>query len=106
MRRIRNYLIGLPEQARTRREDPDVPPWGWPEELLAQLIEEVSVLTADRRRKEPRQVTRPFMADVETSGGLVDNGSGGVTAHGHEAMLHMFAGAVHASPADGEGAGQ
>ncbi len=33
--------------------------WGLPEELLAQLIEEVSVLVADRRRRKPREVTRP-----------------------------------------------
>ncbi len=33
----------------------------WPAdtELLAQLVEEVSVLAADHRRKKPRQIRRP-----------------------------------------------
>lgn len=61
MRRLRNLLDGLPVEARCRQEDPDDPAssWGSTEELLAQLIEEVSVLAADRRRKEPRQLPRP-----------------------------------------------
>ncbi|MEU1221248.1 hypothetical protein [Streptomyces microflavus] len=29
-------------------------------ELLVQLIEEVSLLASDRRRTEPRTITRPF----------------------------------------------
>lgn len=107
MRRIRNYLIGLPESARTQREDPDVPAWGWNEELLAQLIEEVSVLAADKRRKEPRQVHRPFTPAPQEAGGVVTTSTGGAVAHGHEAMLAMFAGKVRPAPAaesSGEGA--
>lgn len=41
------------EQIRLNRE------WPVDTELLAQLIEEVSVLAADHRRKKPLQVTRP-----------------------------------------------
>lgn len=59
MRRLRNLLQGLPEGARCRKEDPDEPAWGLVEELLAQVIEEVSVLAAERRRPEPRHVPRP-----------------------------------------------
>jgi hypothetical protein len=33
--------------------------WTLTVELLAQLIEEVSVLAADHRRKQPREVPRP-----------------------------------------------
>ncbi|MFD9248376.1 hypothetical protein [Streptomyces bottropensis] len=36
-------------------------------ELLAQLIEEVSLLAADRRRKEPRDVNRPFASSPDTT---------------------------------------
>lgn len=80
----------MPESARTQRENPDEPPWGWVEELLAQVIEEVSVLAADRRRKEPKKVKRPFLTSDESSGGLAENASGGLTAQGHDAMLAMF----------------
>ena len=33
--------------------------WTVSTELLAQLVEEVALLTSDRRRAEPRTVTRP-----------------------------------------------
>lgn len=59
MRRLRNLLAGLPADARTRRENPDTPMWGFDQELLAQLVEEVSILAADYRRKKPREVPRP-----------------------------------------------
>ena len=41
------------------KADPDEPEWGITEELLAQMIEELSILAADQRRKEPRTITRP-----------------------------------------------
>ncbi|MFD7763555.1 hypothetical protein [Streptomyces microflavus] len=37
-------------------------------ELLAQLIEEVSILAADRRRKEPLTVSRPYDAAAAPQG--------------------------------------
>jgi hypothetical protein len=52
--------MGLPEEARARRPDATKVPWGQVEELLAQIVEEVSVLAADHRRKEPRQIPRPY----------------------------------------------
>lgn len=84
------------------REDPDIPPWGWAEELLAQVIEEVSVLAADKRRKEPRQVKRPFDtgSPEESNVGLTTNASGGQTAVGHDAVLAMFASRMRTAPAE------
>ena len=43
----------------TRRRLAESRSWTVEHELLAQLIEEVSVLAADRRRKKPREVPRP-----------------------------------------------
>jgi hypothetical protein len=60
--------------------------WGVTEELLAQLIEEVSVLTADRRRKEPREVPRPGPA-AEPEMGLTGSVETGYTARGLEGFL-------------------
>lgn len=77
MRRLRNYLDGLPDEARCRREDPDEPRWGVLEELIAQVVEEVSVLAAERRRPEPRKIPRPGVEKAEakqraaTHGGLL-----------------------------------
>lgn len=63
-------------------------PWGYVEELLAQLIEEVSVLTADRRRKEPREVRRPDSEGEQPQRkGRVDKPGGGVILRGHRAFL-------------------
>lgn len=58
------------------------------EELLAQLVEEVSVLVADKRRKEPRTLTRPWEKGKQRRDvGLVRTGDGGVKATGLDAML-------------------
>jgi hypothetical protein len=43
-----------PKDGRTAADD-----WTVEHELLAQLIEEVSVLAADHRRKKPRSIPRP-----------------------------------------------
>lgn len=43
----------LRDQLRAAKE------WSVSTELLAQLIEEVSILAAERRRKQPREVPRP-----------------------------------------------
>jgi hypothetical protein len=56
---VRNLLDGLPPEARTRRKDPDEPMWGFAEELLAQIVEEVSLLVSNRTRKKPREIPRP-----------------------------------------------
>lgn len=56
------------------------------EELLAQLIEEVSVLAADRRRKEPRQVPRPYDAP-EPKTGVTGNATTGIQARGLDGMI-------------------
>lgn len=53
---------GLPEQARTRRAADDRVWWGFTEELLAQLVELTSIVAADKRITEPRQVPRPGSA--------------------------------------------
>ncbi|MGW0562957.1 hypothetical protein ACWDZ4_20615 [Streptomyces sp. NPDC003016] len=51
-------LEGLPEESRLKSSA--VGGWTVHNELLAQLIEEVSLLAADRRREEPRTVNRPY----------------------------------------------
>lgn len=75
----------LPDSAISKREDPDQAHWGPLEELLAQLVEEVSVLVADKRRKDPRTIPRPWDKKNQKSG-LVRNGDS-VQATGHHAML-------------------
>ncbi len=55
-------LDGLPEESRVTSS----PIGGWTAhtELLVQLIEEVSLLAADRRRDAPRTITRPYATDA------------------------------------------
>jgi hypothetical protein len=64
-------LEALPERARTQRRDSDRGQWwGYTEELLAQLIEVVSVLAADKRLTEPRIIPRPGSAtDADSTSG-------------------------------------
>jgi hypothetical protein len=85
VRRLRNLIAGLPADARCRRDDPNTPVWGYLEELLAQVIEEVSVLAADRRRKEPRVLPRPGQRKQT----VTSNSGGGTTYQGFDAMLGM-----------------
>ncbi len=59
MRRLRSLVGGLPPEARLAREDPTEPEWGVTEELLAQMVEVLSVSASDRRLKEPRTIPRP-----------------------------------------------
>lgn len=81
MRRLCVYLEGLPSDARCRKEDPDEPTWGLVEELLAQVIEEVGVLAAERRRAEPRRVPRPkSKAEQEAERTSTANRHGGLFA--------------------------
>ncbi|MYX26745.1 hypothetical protein GTY75_08690 [Streptomyces sp. SID8381] len=60
-------LDGLPEESRTKSSLID----GWTvhTELLAQLVEEVSLLASDRRREEPRTITRPYSRVTAATGG-------------------------------------
>jgi hypothetical protein len=60
--------------------------WTITTELLAQLIEEVSLLASDRRRNEPRTVHRPFnRAAASGSGAQAQQASPSMS--GHRAML-------------------
>lgn len=78
---------GLPDNAVSKRDSPDDAPWGLTEELTAQLIEEVSVLAADRRRKEPRSVPRPWEKKDAKPKPLDVSEDGAVHAHGYQGML-------------------
>jgi hypothetical protein len=60
-------LDGLPAESCTKSSLID----GWTvhTELLAQLVEEISLLASDHRRNEPRTVARPWNgAHAETDG--------------------------------------
>lgn len=94
MRRLLVIFDALPENARSKRQDPDVPTWGMQEELLAQVVEEVSVLASNRQRKEPRRLPRPF--DKKGTPGRHRTASGGSVSTGLAAMLDatVRAGAV------------
>lgn len=57
---------------RTPPEERQQEKWTVETELLAQLIEEVSVLAADMRRKKPREVPRPKHLRSNRTGGTAD----------------------------------
>jgi hypothetical protein len=61
MRRLVALIDGLPTDSLTKTppDQRDKPKWTVEDELLAQLIEEVSILAAEQRRKKPRQIPRP-----------------------------------------------
>lgn len=67
MRRLLVLLRSLPSDAYSRREDPTDIYWGVVEELLAQQIEMQSIIAAERKIKEPRQVPRPGSLGKRTS---------------------------------------
>lgn len=52
-------IRALPAEARLARIAGDEAVWTTETELLACLVEEVSVLAADRRRKKPLEIPRP-----------------------------------------------
>lgn len=84
--------------------------WGHVEELLAQLIEEVSVLTADRRRKKPREVRRPDAMRAASSPATptgYETGAGTIHARGHAQMLAFAVneGAFAVAPGKGTSTG-
>ncbi len=87
MRRLRSLVGGLPPEARLAREDPTEPEWGVTEELLAQMVEVMSVYASERRLKEPRVIPRPTDRQKEqqqreeravTHGGLLGAAAGRV----------------------------
>ncbi|MBV1940771.1 hypothetical protein KUF83_30010 [Streptomyces sp. BV286] len=91
-----SLLDGLPEEARTI----SAPINGWTVqvELLVQLIEEISLLAADRRRPEPREIPRPYTADPTVpQGNSVRPAQQPDLMNGHRKMLAAAArrGRVH-----------
>ena len=91
-------LRGLPLDSRTRNDDPDAPLWGYTEELIAQVLEEVSVIASDHRRKKPRQVPRPGAktdpASTREKALATANTAGPNVIRGHKAMLAAYAARV------------
>lgn len=68
----------------------------WPlvPELLAEMIEEVSLLVAQRVRSEPREVTRPGLKEAQAKHtksnlGLHAKEGGGFKAVGLQGMLSL-----------------
>lgn len=61
---MRNLIDGLPEDARLQSDTPDEP-WGVTRELLAMLVEEVSITNSERRHKQPLEIPRPGMRAAE-----------------------------------------
>lgn len=60
--------------------------WTVHSELLAQLIEEVSLLASDRRREKPRTVRRPYGPAVPQGNGAAAQ-QAPPSMSGHRAML-------------------
>ncbi len=52
-------LRSLPAEARLARLPGDEVVWSTNTELLARLVEEISILSSDRRRKKPLEIPRP-----------------------------------------------
>lgn len=60
------------------------------EELLAQVVEEVSVLASNRQRKEPRRLPRPF---EKRRSGVHRDSAGNTVSTGLSAMIQATVGA-------------
>jgi len=97
-------LDGLPDSARSKTPRGEVA-WGSLQELMAQLIEEVSVLVAQRAREEPLHVTRPPSIEqahqrmreaaekAKAASSTPTYGKdGSVVAYGHKQMLEIMRG--------------
>jgi hypothetical protein len=80
-------LDGLPEESRTKSSLID----GWTvhTELLAQLVEEISLLASDHRRDEPRTISRPYNHSDVVGAGEGPEGAQQPTKpmSGHQKML-------------------
>jgi hypothetical protein len=59
VRRLAALIRTLPAEARLARIPGDDVKWTVETELLACIVEEVSVLAADRRRRKPLEIPRP-----------------------------------------------
>lgn len=64
-------LRALPDDARTRRLDPDEPYWGMLHELVAQQVDLTSIMAAGRQTKQPRVVPRPWSSKATTAAAAV-----------------------------------
>ncbi|MER7496996.1 hypothetical protein ABT033_30925 [Streptomyces pharetrae] len=57
-------------------------------ELLAQLVEEISLLASDHRREEPRTIARPYSrSDVIAAGATQETQQPTKPMSGHQKML-------------------
>ncbi|MFF4276117.1 hypothetical protein [Streptomyces sp. NPDC001536] len=56
-------------------------------ELLAQLVEEISLLASDHRRNEPRTVTRPWNGSHAATDGAQEAQQPTKPMSGHQKML-------------------
>ena len=95
-------LDGLPDESRSKVPRGESP-WGWIEELLAQIVEELSVQTAQKAREEPFEVPRPARIAAarkaaqeaaarrkrEESQPTV-NADGSIKVYGHKQMLEFM----------------
>lgn len=74
-------LRGLPAEARLARLPVDPVVWTTRDELLARLLEETSVLAADKRRKKPLELPRPAsIREAEEEAKPTVNGLTGLVA--------------------------
>ncbi|MFG3132882.1 hypothetical protein ACGFZU_34940 [Streptomyces tendae] len=75
----------MPEESRVTSS----PIGGWTvhTELLAQLVEEVSLLASDHRREEPRTVHRPYGQEDVAAAGAPEPQQPTKPMSGHQAML-------------------
>ena len=78
-------LRSLPAEARLSRLPGDEVVWTSSEELLARLLEETSVLVADKRRKQPLEIPRPLtVSQVEEQAKPKARGLSGLLAIANE----------------------
>lgn len=97
-------LDGLPDSAHLKNHHGEMP-WGMQEELLAQIVEEISVLVAQKARDEPRHVPRPPAIEAAQQAAIAEqakaaaasnqptvNPDGSVKAVGHRQLLEYMRG--------------
>jgi hypothetical protein len=82
-------LRGLPAEARLGRVAGDEVVWTTDTEILACLLEEVSVLSADRRRRQPLQIGRPVTIQRASDA----RGAGKNRARGVTGLMSVASGA-------------
>jgi hypothetical protein len=87
-------LRRLPETARLAHPAGEHAPWSVQDELLAQLLEEVSVVASQRQRKEPLRVPRPWdkHTPAVTDPRAVEDGTAGPVLRGNAAVAAKAAG--------------